>query len=179
MESLAVFVEHFEHPPTERVVAAIRGVLSMNYPEYRSLVARGHALPNGVDIDQCVMYSMQLAQGLMDARSGLVLASSVVPIIIQPGEDSHASLQPIVLVAVRNDKGNEWLYPHYLEGSTPSARIVDFVNEAIVDVQRARGSLNQVPDLSDFQTAATFMHAVTAGVRYTLQGGPGSHVLHS
>lgn len=179
MGSLAVFVEHFEHPPTERVVAAIRSVLDMNYPEYRSLVARGHALPDGVDIFQCVMYGMELAQELMGARPGVVLASSVVPVILQPEDNAHTSLQPVVFVAVRNKKGNEWLYPHYLEGSMPPAQIVGFVNRAIEDVQRARGSLRQTTDLSDFETAATFMHAVTSGVRYTLRGGSSSPVLHS
>lgn len=179
MGSLAVFVEHFEHPPTEYVVAAIRSVLDKNYPEYRSLVARGHALPDGVDIFQCVMYGMELAQGLMGARPGVVLASSVVPVILQSEDDAHAALQPVVFVAVRNKKGNEWLYPHYLEGSTPSVKTIGLVSEAVEGVQHARGSLNQIPDVSDFKAAATFMHAVTSGVRYTLRRGPGSHILHS
>lgn len=179
MSELAVFVEHFEQPPTKDIVSAIKNVLSANYSKYKRLVAHGHSLPKGVSTPQCVMYGMELARGLVEARTEISMASSVVPAILELQEGKKTVVQPVVFVAVRDAKGNEWFYPHYLEGTAPPATLVSFVECTINDVMRARGSFDQAPDHSDFKEASAFMHAVISGVRYVLRGGAGTHVLHS
>ncbi len=171
-EKLAVFVEHFLYPPTERFVAAIQAILRDNYGQHEAHVTSGRNAHDHVrDVAWCARYGMEKAEGLIRTMPGTMLAASVVPLQLEFQSGKKPIRQNMIFVSARNLRGNEWLYAHYVGKIKTPVEVTNHLAASINEVLEERGTLETTPAESDVVRVATFIDAIMTSVVHVLKSG--------
>lgn len=177
--ALAVFVEHFEFPPTEQFVSSFRSILTSNFADHENYVTSGRNLANSLDISHCVRYGMETAERLLKTVPRAAMSASVVPLILEVQSGPSAVHQGLVFVSARNAVGHEWVYAHFVGKIVTPVEVTHMLADSVNAVLEERGSLDPDPSVADLCSITAFIDAIVVSATEVLKKGSAKRMLHS
>ncbi len=178
--SIAVYVETFIHPPTPLFVEALAQIVPANFENCVAHVSSDpESVPEFPDIRDCIAYTLQKTQEQLENKPDCQFAVSVVPMQLDIQiEDNPSKFQSIVLVGVRNDHNEEWVYAQFIGKIVAPEEVARRIREAATSVIEDRGTFCPDADEAKVMRVLTLMNVIVGGVNHVLYRKKGTRTLN-